>query len=82
MTPATHREAALYLHSTYEISERRARRVIGSDRASVRYRATRPDDGVLRERLRALAQERHRFGYRRLHVLWRERCFWTTAWAA
>jgi putative transposase len=39
------------------------------DRTSVRYQATRPDDGVLRERLRALAQERRRFGYRRLHVL-------------
>ena len=31
----------------------------------------RPDDGELRERLKALAQERRRFGYRRLHVLLR-----------
>ena len=31
----------------------------------------RPDDGALRERLKALAQERRRFGYRRLHVLLR-----------
>jgi putative transposase len=37
----------------------------------VRYRATRPDDRALRERLKALAQERRRFGYRRLHVLLR-----------
>jgi putative transposase len=29
----------------------------------------RPNDGGLRERLKALAQERRRFGYRRLHVL-------------
>jgi putative transposase len=71
VTPAAHREAAAYLQSTYEMSERRACRVIGSDRASVRYQATRPDDGVLRERLKALAQERRRFGYRRLHVLLR-----------
>ena len=45
--------------------------MIGTDRASVRYRALRPDDGALRERLKALAQERRRFGYRRLHVLLR-----------
>lgn len=71
MTPAAHREAAGYLQATYEMSERRACRLIGADRASVRYRATRPDDGALRERLKALAQERRRFGYRRLHVLLR-----------
>ena len=69
MTPAAHREAAAYLRWAYEMSERRACRVLGVDRSSVRYEATRPDDGVLRERLKALAQERRRFGYRRLHVL-------------
>ena len=71
MTPAAHREAATYLQSAHGMSERRACRVIGADRASVRYQATRPDDGVLRERLKALAQERRRFGYRRLHILLR-----------
>jgi putative transposase len=34
----------------------------------MRYRSRRPDDQALRERLRALAHERRRFGYRRLHV--------------
>lgn len=53
------------------MSERRACRVLGVDRSSVRYAATRPDDVALRERLKALAQERRRFGYRRLHVLLR-----------
>lgn len=43
----------------------------GRHRTSVRYQATRPDDGALRDRLKALAQERRRFGYRRLHVLLR-----------
>jgi len=58
VTPAAHREAAGYLRQTYEMSKRRACRVIGGDRSSVRYQAVRPDDGVLRERLKALAQER------------------------
>jgi putative transposase len=71
VTPAAHREAAAYLRQAYEMSERRACRVLGVDRTSVRYQATRPDDDVLRERLKALAQERRRFGYRRLHVLLR-----------
>lgn len=45
--------------------------MIGTDRTSVRYQATREDDGVLRARLTALAQVRRRVGYRRLHVLLR-----------
>ena len=71
VTPAAHREAAAHLQSAYEMSERRACRLLGVDRSSVRYQATKPDDGALRERLKALAQERRRFGYRRLHVLLR-----------
>ena len=71
VTPAAHREAAAYLQSTYEMSQRRASRVIGCDRTSLRYQRCRPDDGPLRERLTALALERRRFGYRRLHVLLR-----------
>jgi putative transposase len=51
------------------VSERRACKTIGADRSSVRYRSTRPDDGAIRERLRALAAERRRFGYRRLHIM-------------
>ncbi len=35
----------------------------------VRYRSTRPDDAALRRRLRELAGERRRFGYRRLGYL-------------
>ena len=48
------------------MSQRRACRLIGMDVSSYRYRSKRPDDGPLRERLRALASVRRRFGYRRL----------------
>jgi putative transposase len=71
VTPTARREAAQHLRSAFDMSERRACRVIGADRASVRWRSMRPDDAALRERLRALAEERRRFGYRRLHVLLR-----------
>jgi putative transposase len=53
------------------MSERRACRVVGADRKSVRYRSTRGDDAELREKLRELANRRRRFGYRRLHILLR-----------
>ena len=71
VTPAAHREAAAHLRSVHEMSERRACRVLGVDRTSVRYRATRSDDGALRDRLKTLAQERRRFGYRRVLVMLR-----------
>jgi putative transposase len=69
VTPVARREAAAHLRSAHRMSERRASRVIGADRSTIRYASIRPDDGALRERLKALAQERRRFGYRRLHVL-------------
>ncbi|MGY0482147.1 IS3 family transposase [Endobacter medicaginis] len=71
VTPAARREAVAYLAEAFDMSERRACRVVGVDRTSVRYQGSRPDDTVLRGRLKELAAERRRFGYRRLHVLLR-----------
>jgi transposase InsO family protein len=71
VTPAARREAVAILVESHEMSERRACVVLGTDRSSVRYLGRRPDDAALRERLRDLAGERRRFGYRRLHVLLR-----------
>ncbi len=53
------------------MSERRACRVIGCCRMTMRYEVVRQDDAVLRERLNELAKVRRRFGYRRLHVFLR-----------
>ncbi|GEO83055.1 transposase [Pararhodospirillum oryzae] len=50
-------------------SQRRACWLVGIDPRVYRYHSTRPDDADLRGRLRALASERRRFGYRRLHLL-------------
>ena len=52
-------------------SQRRACGLAGIDPRVYRYRSTRPDDGAIRQRLRDLAGERRRFGYRRLHILLR-----------
>jgi putative transposase len=45
--------------------------VIWAERTSVRYQGVRPDNVALRERLKGIAQQRGRFGYRRLQVLQR-----------
>ena len=71
MTPAARREAAAHVVRQHEVSERRACLIVGADRSTVRYRSRRPDDASLRLRLRELAAERRRFGYRRHHVLLR-----------
>lgn len=61
-----------HLKATYALSERRACRLAGAHRRTMRYRRqARPDESHLCERLRTLASERPRFGYRRLHVLLR-----------
>ena len=75
VTPAVKREAVAHLRQAHEMSERRACLVIGCVRMTVRYRSRRVDDVALRERLRTLAKERWRFGYRRLHVLLRREGF-------
>jgi putative transposase len=71
VTPAAKRQAVAHLQATLGMSERRACAVVGADRKSMRYRSCRADDGDLRSRLRELAQQRRRFGYRRLHILLR-----------
>jgi putative transposase len=52
-----------------DYSQRRACRLVGVAPKVFRYRTRRSDDGALRARLKALAAERRRFGYRRLHLM-------------
>jgi putative transposase len=53
----------------HHLEGERACSTLATDRASVRYRSTRLHDEAIRARLRELASQRRRFGYRRLHVL-------------
>jgi putative transposase len=69
VTPAAERRAVAHLMAGHGMSERRACKTIGACRMTVRYEATRGDDSALRERMKAIAHERRRFGYRRIHVL-------------
>ena len=69
--PAAKRAAVAHLQAVMSLSERRACSIVGADRKMIRYRSSRPPDAALRGRLRDLANERRRFGYRRLFVLLR-----------
>jgi len=69
--PGAKRDAVAHLQNLYGMSQRRACTVIAADRTTIRYHSVRPDDRALRARLRSLAQERRRFGYRRLFILLR-----------
>ena len=68
LSPAT---VVAHVVASHGVSERRACRILRVDRTSHRYRSRRPDDAALRERLRALAHARRRFGYCRLFILLR-----------
>jgi putative transposase len=61
-----------YLQQTHDLSERRACRLLDCPRTTARYQATRPAAATIQARLRELAQQRPRFGYRRLGVLLRQ----------
>jgi putative transposase len=51
------------------LSERAACRLAGCARRTFQYRVRRVDDPAIIQRMRALAQERPRFGWRRINVL-------------
>jgi transposase InsO family protein len=70
--PAAKREAVAHLRNALQLSERRACLLVAADRKMVRYRSRRPPEVELRTRLRDLANQRRRFGYRRLFILLRE----------
>lgn len=60
-----------WLHDTYDISQRRACRLMDIVPASFRSRSRSPDTSTLKLRMRDLAAARVRYGYRRIHVLLR-----------
>ena len=71
VTPAGRRQLVEHFRVDFGMSERRACGLAGQPRSTHRYRRVRPNDAALRTRLRELASERPRFGYRRLGILLR-----------
>ena len=72
MKPAARRQAVAIAQGEQGLSRRRACRLVGISRSAAEREPKRAREHArLRERLRALAGERRRFGYRRLHELLR-----------
>jgi putative transposase len=71
VSPAVKREAATWLMTDFGVSQRRACRTLELSLGTCRYESRRQEGGVIRERILALAEQRPRFGYRRIWVLLR-----------
>jgi putative transposase len=69
VTARQQRAAAEYLQSVYAISQRRAGRVLGRARSTLRYHhRPRSGEDVLVRGIRRLAKRHPRFGYKRIHI--------------
>jgi len=62
------KEAVELMKNATGMSERRACRLIEFHRSTKRYVSQRPDDTELKDAICKLANERRRFGYRRIHA--------------
>ncbi|MEZ5976753.1 MAG: IS3 family transposase [Planctomycetota bacterium] len=71
VSPASRRSVVEHFCNDFGLSERRACRLAGQSRSTQRYVRLRIDSPEFVRRLRELASERPRFGYRRLGVLLR-----------
>lgn len=71
MTARERRCVVEKVQAAMEVSERRAIRWTGFSRSTIRYRSVRAPQDELRTRIRELAGERPRWGYRRIYVLLR-----------
>jgi putative transposase len=67
--PAARREAVTFFREEFGVSQRKACLMASVHRSTFSYRGQGPRGEALRVRLRELAAERPRYGYRRLHVL-------------
>jgi putative transposase len=69
------RKEVVFAMEHFDLSERRACKLVGLDRSSYRYEPA-PDHNVeLRHELVSLARQKPRYGYRRLHALLDRRGF-------
>ena len=74
VAPSARREVVRYLKSRGH-TERRACALASAQRSTCRYSKKKTDDPKLVTRLREIAEERPRFGYRRVHAILRREGF-------
>ncbi|BBE09040.1 IS1404 Transposase [Mycoavidus cysteinexigens] len=69
VSPQARREAVALLKAEWQLSERRACGLVKLSTSVLHYESKGDSDGQVRERISVLANERRRFGYRRIHIL-------------
>jgi putative transposase len=75
VTPEAKRKAVEHLHASFGRSIRKLCILVGMNRSNWHYQAKPDANEPIRKRLRELADERKRWGYRRLHYLLRREGF-------
>lgn len=75
VTPEVKRDVVKHLHEHFGQSYRKLCILVGLSRSSWHYQPQPDTNGPIRQRLRELADERKRWGYRRLHYLLRREGF-------
>lgn len=69
VSPQAKKKAMETIVNQHEISQRRACKLVSLHRSVGRYVLRSNEEGLLKERIIALAHQRKRFGYRRILIL-------------
>jgi putative transposase len=75
VTPEEKKNVATYLQEVYLMSQRKTFRIVHLNRSSGRYQPIEDKNAPLVERIKTLAYERRRFGYRRIFFLLKKEGF-------
>src|SRR6185369_915335 len=76
LRPVRKRKLVDEMRGEWNVSIRRACRVLLFDTSSYHYKSRRPGQAVLEQRIKEICQTRVRYGYRRVHVLLRREGWW------
>ena len=71
VTPQAKKTCSKWLVEEHGLSERKACMLVGIHRSTVRYRSKKADESWLVDKIKEIAYEKKRFGYRRIHMMLR-----------
>ena len=71
VTPQAKKTSSRWLIEKHGFSQRKACKLVGVQRATARYQSKKPDESALAEKIKSIAYEKKRFGYRRIHMILR-----------
>ena len=69
VAPEARRTCVSWLIQKYGISQRRACKLSGAHRTTIRYKSRKPSEEELRKQMKEIAIKYRRFGYRRIHIM-------------